>query len=317
MTVVPALDSDHAEALVFHVNIFILAILVLLLILKLPRALALFWSTSEWCNGHILLDRPYRPSAISQSYQNAYPPPSSKEVASEDSHTLFSHSHQPQRIDGKGNPILVSYPPHVASTIRFIRPLMATFRHRISPGFSAGQFMILLYYFGILIYASFYKSDPFTDPLRTGWVATGQLPFVFAFATKNNILGTLLGACYTEVNIFQVVSLPYSQHVCTQLNFIHRFLGRVIVIAANVHGIGYCMFNLLHTYITENCCQSTNGLLMELSCNKSNNQTTLGVLSRSFAWIVCYCVRLHWCGRKHTLSFSQRTSLVQFLCSLR
>lgn len=219
--VIPLLDTVHAEALVFHVDIFILALIALLVLLRLPRAFARLWSTSEWCNGHILLDRPYQRSTIAQSYQNAYPPPNPKEVATEDSHTLFSHSNQPQRIDSKGRPLTVSYPPHVASSLRFLRPLISMCRHRISPGFSAGQFLVLLYYFSVLVYAAFYKSSPFTDPLRAGWVAIGQLPFVFAFATKNNILGAFLGMSYS------------------QLNFIHRFVGRLVVVAANVHGIGY------------------------------------------------------------------------------
>lgn len=200
--VIPLLDTTHAEVFVFHVNIFILALFVLLVIPRLPRVLARLWSTSEWCSGHILLDRPYRRSAIAQSYQNAYPPPSPKEVATEDSHTLFSHSNQPQRIDGKGKPLIASYPPHVASSVRFLRPIMKMLRHRISPGFSTGQFIVLLYYFGILIYAAFYKSSPFTDPLRAGWVAIGQFPFVFAFATKNNVLGAFLGLSYAQVKSF-------------------------------------------------------------------------------------------------------------------
>ena len=202
-SVIPPLDTTHAEAFVFHVNIFILALVVLLIIPRIPRVFARLWSTSEWCNGYILLDRPYQRSPIAQSYRNAYPPTTSpKEVATDDSHTLFSHSNQPQRVDSKGKPLIISYPPHIASSVRFLRPLMKLLRYRISPGFSTGQFIVLLYYFGVLIYAAFYKSSPFTDPLRTGWVAIGQLPFVFAFAAKNNILGTFLGLSYAQVKSF-------------------------------------------------------------------------------------------------------------------
>jgi hypothetical protein len=207
--VTPPLDSSRAEILVFHVNIFILGIIVLLVLPSVPRMFARLWSRSEWCNGHILLDRPYQPpTTVAQSYRNAYPPPNSKEVATDDSHTLFSHSNQPRRVDGKGKPIIVSYPPHIASSFRLFRPLLVTLRHRLSPGFSAGQFIILLYYFGILIYAAFYESSPFTDPLRAGWVAIGQFPFVFAFGTKNNVLAMLFGSSYAQVSILRHVPFP-------------------------------------------------------------------------------------------------------------
>lgn len=206
--VIPPLDSSRAEILVFHVNILILGIIGLFVLPRVPRMFARLWNTSEWCNGHILLDRPYQPPTVAQSYRNAYPPPHSKEVATDDSHTLFSHSNQPRRVDGKGNPLIVSYPPHVASSIRLFRPLLATLRHRLSPGFSTGQFIILLYYFGILIYAAFYESSPFTDPLRTGWVAIGQFPFIFAFATKNNVLAMFFGLSYSQVSILRLAPFP-------------------------------------------------------------------------------------------------------------
>jgi len=72
-----------------------------------------------------------------------------------------------------------------------------------------------------MLYAGLYKSSPFSDPVRAGWVSVAQIPFVIALATKNNILGYLLGFTYEK------------------LNFLHRFIGRLVVIAANVHSLGY------------------------------------------------------------------------------
>lgn len=198
-SVIPALNSGHAERFVFHVNIFILALFALLVIPRIPRMLACLWSISEWCHGHILLDRPYRRTAISRPYQNSSRHLDPGVVSTDDSHTLFSHSNQPQRIDDKGQPLIIAYPPHVASSTRFLRPLVTLLKRRVSPGFSAGQLIVLLLYFAALVYASFYKSNPFSDPLRAGWVATGQFPFVFAFVAKNNILGMFLGLSYAEV----------------------------------------------------------------------------------------------------------------------
>jgi ferric-chelate reductase len=261
-SVIPALSSRRAERFVFHVNLFILALFALLVIPRIPRMLAGLWRISEWCNGHILLDRPNRRPTVSRSYQNSHRHPDPGGISTDDSHTLFSHSNQPQRIDDNGKPLAVAYPPHVASSARLLRPLVTILRRRISPGFSAGQFIVLLLYFGVLVYASFYKSSPFSDPLRTGWVATAQFPFVFAFVAKNNILGMFLGLSYAEVTFWQVISFPFSlDPFVLQINFVHRFLGRLVVIAANVHGIGYCRFvSINHTYISQKPSQFTNGL---------------------------------------------------------
>ncbi|KAF9465886.1 hypothetical protein BDZ94DRAFT_1188404 [Collybia nuda] len=218
--VLGALNSSRAEVLVFHATLFLLAIIALLVLLSAPRALARLWRTSEWCNGHFLRKGTYRrPTSIVRHYPD--PPSSSKEVASDDSHTLYTHTKHAERINDKDTSVILSYPPHVASCPRFLRPLVAPLRTRVAIGFSIAQGLTISLYSCILIYAAFYKSSPFTDPIRTGWVAIAQLPFVFAFATKNNVLGTFLGMGYER------------------LNFLHRFAGRLVVLAANIHSIGY------------------------------------------------------------------------------
>ncbi|KAF9266856.1 hypothetical protein L218DRAFT_857455 [Marasmius fiardii PR-910] len=76
-------------------------------------------------------------------------------------------------------------------------------------------------YLSALIYPSVYKTNVFTDPVRFGWISVGQLPFLFLFSTKNNLLGLLMGIGYEK------------------LNFLHRFVGRLVIIAANVHSVHY------------------------------------------------------------------------------
>lgn len=197
-------DNVDDPRLLYHTDLLLLSIVGLFFIVRLPRIIALFGTTSEWFDGHILRYIPYRPSTrVVQSTHRSRPPPSPKEYASDNSHTLYSHaSHasHAQRVTEKGAPVTMHYPPHVASCIKFLRPFLKLLRLRISPGFSIAQSFILSVYFSCLVYASFYKSNIFTDNSRTGWVAIAQLPFVFAFSQKNNMIGSLLGYGYEKVN---------------------------------------------------------------------------------------------------------------------
>ncbi|TBU43178.1 iron reductase [Dichomitus squalens] len=75
-----------------------------------------------------------------------------------------------------------------------------------------GGVAICALYFGLLLFAALYKISIFKDPQRAGLVAASQIPIVYVLATKNNVLS---------------------------LNYLHRFAGRLLVLAANVHAIGY------------------------------------------------------------------------------
>lgn len=72
-----------------------------------------------------------------------------------------------------------------------------------------------------LLYALLYRSDPFTDPVRAGYVALAQLPLVVTLAAKNNVPAWLLGTSYEK------------------LNYLHRFGGRLLILLANIHALGY------------------------------------------------------------------------------
>ncbi|EEB88280.1 hypothetical protein MPER_13966, partial [Moniliophthora perniciosa FA553] len=63
--------------------------------------------------------------------------------------------------------------------------------------------------------------NPFADPDRYGWIAVSQYPVALALAAKNSVLGGFLGVGYEK------------------LNFMHRFIGKLIVLAANIHCLGY------------------------------------------------------------------------------
>lgn len=196
------ISSD--QALVYHVNLLFIAMLAVFALARLPRAIALFGTANEWLNGYFLRHVQLRPAQRRVAAHNdGYPPASSKERpsanqwSSDDSHIPYTHA---QRLNEKGVPIAMRFPPHMAACMKPLRPLLTPLRSRIAPGFSVAQFMILAVYFYSLVYAGFYRSNIFTSPTRTGWVAISQLPFVFAFAQKNNVLGSVLGYGYEKVS---------------------------------------------------------------------------------------------------------------------
>lgn len=190
-------DNLRDIALLFRIDLVLLSIIGLFVVAKLPQAIALFGTTSEWFDGHVLHYIPYTPSST-----RSYPPTSSKtDFASNISHTLHSHDTIPttQRVTEKGAPVILRYPPHVGSCSMLFRPILSLLRLRISPGFSIAQSLIFLIYMICLVYATFYQSNIFTDQTRTGWVVISQLPFLFLLSQKNNVLGLLLGYGYEKV----------------------------------------------------------------------------------------------------------------------
>ncbi|KAF5389898.1 hypothetical protein D9757_003711 [Collybiopsis confluens] len=70
-------------------------------------------------------------------------------------------------------------------------------------------------------------------------------PFVYALGTKNNIMGFLLGIGYEK------------------LNFLHRFIGRVVLVTVNIHAMGYFYKWLLAKSFRESIASTENiaGLL--------------------------------------------------------
>ena len=233
--------STFASALLYHVDLVLLSITSLFVVAKLPQVIALFGTTSEWFDGHFLHYVPYNPSA-----KRSYPPPSSKtDLASNISHSFQSHA--TQRVSEKGTPSTKRYPPHVGSCIKLLRPVLTLLRLRISPGFSVAQSLIFFIYFICLVYATFYESNIFTDQIRTGEVAIAQLPFLFLLAQKNNVLGLFLGCGHEKVIISQSPTKKNHPKISgLQLNFLHRFGGKLVVLAANIHALCNCEFLFIY-----------------------------------------------------------------------
>ncbi|KAG6883586.1 hypothetical protein C0993_005307, partial [Termitomyces sp. T159_Od127] len=184
-----------SEELVLHVTLVILTVVGLFVLLRLPRALARFWHPSEWLRGHILWHMPYRHGRAQRVYASA-PDTCSKETAPGDSHILSVHNNNSKSHVQVQTTF--DLPPHIATCPEFLQRLVMLLRVRLSPGFSVSQAAIMACYFAALLYAGLYKSSPFTDPKRSGWITVSQLPIVIALATKNNILGSLMGFAYEK-----------------------------------------------------------------------------------------------------------------------
>ncbi|KAK2460219.1 hypothetical protein APHAL10511_007754 [Amanita phalloides] len=169
--------------LVEHVDILIGALVGFVILLRLPRALARLWKRSEWLDGHFLR----------YSARKVQVPP-----------TLRS-----------------SCPPHIPAYPAFLRPIVGPLGQSIAFGYSNLQILVMLAYLAIMLYAFSYHSNFLSTPVRPAYIAVAQLPFLYAFAAKNSVPGSLLGMGYQT------------------LNFFHRYIGRLVVLAANVHAIGF------------------------------------------------------------------------------
>lgn len=219
--------------LVFHIDIFLLALAGVFALFALPRAIARFSRAAEWRHGHILRAIPLErraPKPAMRSIQTlAFGAPAPDNVTSEESHTLHSDAHLIRHPAAKQEGW--SLPPHVRAWSSRVPTFANILRYRLEEGFSLGQALILMIYSVVLVYAGFLRSNPFADPLRTGFVAMSQIPVVYLLATKNNLLGMFVGLGYEK------------------LNYIHRYAGTLLVIASNVHSLGYIYeWTLNHTF---------------------------------------------------------------------
>ncbi|TFK83417.1 incomplete iron reductase [Polyporus arcularius HHB13444] len=243
-------DSD----LVFYVDIFLLGAVALFFLLLLPRGAVRFTHKREWVDGHFLrsvyLEGPAapanvlrRPSAkrqdviapVSPAY---YPPPSrynadsssydhqSKEqwgAETDVSHTYVSHAdllRKGSTASGRERR-RQNVPTHMPGVSTTFPTLAAFLRKTIRPGLTIGKAVILASYSAIVLYAGLFMSNPLSQPVRAGYVALSQLPVVVILGAKNNLVGMLIGFGYERLNYF------------------HRFAGRMFILAANVHAIGY------------------------------------------------------------------------------
>jgi ferric-chelate reductase len=227
-------DEFEPGPLMYHVDLFLIGLIAIFILLRAPRVLARLGRPSNWLkSGHILRSTtPQRPPLRPVGAGHTMTPEEKFEraIGSDESHTIATHEYwytksgQQVRSDAPipGGPA-PSYPVHFSATPSFLRSLLQPLNWRPSPGLSLAQLIVCAIWLGATLYTAIYKSTgPFTDPVRWGWIAGAQIPFVFAFASKNNVISAMLGMGYEK------------------LNFLHRFVATAVVASVNIHTLGYC-----------------------------------------------------------------------------
>jgi hypothetical protein len=203
------LDDD----LVYHADILIFGIILIFTLANLPRAYARFSRRSEWSQGHLLrsiiVPLPYTKPRTNLNLTLSYPEKapfgdfdnggSSITCAALPSQHRINLAHID---DEKALPKVPNRDPTVSS---IWHPVASVLRSRVHDNYSVNQVLLMLAYITIIFYVSFYKSDPFTYPHRAGFVITSQIPFVYALATKNNIIGMMVGVGYEKVCLINMI----------------------------------------------------------------------------------------------------------------
>ncbi|KAI9440697.1 hypothetical protein H4582DRAFT_1488315 [Lactarius indigo] len=238
----------NVPAFVVHIDVLLLGLFALYVASTLPRALVRLFQSSEISNGFFLrsgaqrtppgrrnstrtlfrADTLGRSGTVTISKGNAITPPvhnstdGAHTALGEDSKVTEAFSALVTPVVNRARGAQQSYAPtRVLRWTTIVRPSLAyALNFRVAPGFSLGKLLVLLTYSLIILYASFFRSNPFKDPNRTAYVAVSQIPIVVALANKSNWLSWLSGIGYEK------------------FNYVHRFAGRLVIIAANVHSFG-------------------------------------------------------------------------------
>jgi ferric-chelate reductase len=227
----PGVDSMD---LVFHITILILAIFGFFALLTLPRLIVRFTRASEWPRGHFLYTTTLNDShkAWKRKYNISSPLETTgrgapRYPASDDSHTLYSHTHLIRHNDEKG--LVLSLPPHLISWSGRYHRISTFLGKQCFPGYSIGRSILVLGYTSIVFYATVYKSNPLIDLQRSGLVAMAQVPIIFALGSKNNVLGMMWAAGYEKVSnetvipVFRHSDTPLRLIGCTELSVSYSF----------------------------------------------------------------------------------------------
>jgi ferric-chelate reductase len=196
--------ADIDEELVYHADILIFGLILVAAVTNIPRAYTRFSRRSEWSQGHRLyaaVTRKTMNPVINLNPPISYPIDSTKDFDLNTGPSLTACETLPYRGNMRLQDSEKELPrqPTPPQRVFPLSALTSVSRYRVHDNYSIGQVLLMLVYTGIIFYVSFYKSNPFTDPHRAGWVITSQVPFVYALATKNNIIGMMVGVGYEKV----------------------------------------------------------------------------------------------------------------------
>lgn len=181
-SVLSAWSSEHPDldmTLAYHLDIAISIVIIIFALLNAPRALARFANHSERFCGHIL------------RYVSLHDDPRIDPDAN-------SKKSLPMQIlqDTSGQEKLM----HMRMLSSLVPPVAGILSCPVHEEYTIRHVLLMAGYTAMVFYCGFYKSNPFSHPSQAGWVITSQVPFVYMFATKNNIVGALVGAGYERLN---------------------------------------------------------------------------------------------------------------------
>ncbi|KAI0794897.1 hypothetical protein C8Q75DRAFT_803744 [Abortiporus biennis] len=242
----------NALDLVYNVDVFLLCVLALFFLLTVPKIVIRFTQASEWTAGHFLhyitpqsgpLSAPSnrreltRPAAALQRSPTGRTFDSEKNIEDDDDPfrdpavNLYRNKssasaranllRNTSSASGRVRRPYENAPAHMPSWTTMLPRMSSIVTYPLRPEISIGKAFILTVYTCIMIYGVLYKSNPFTQPTRAAYVAISQIPVVILLASKNNLLGMLIGFSYER------------------LNFLHRFAARIAIICINIHALGF------------------------------------------------------------------------------
>lgn len=224
-----AAPAINQAMLVYHLDIGLICFAGLIILLALPRMLARLSRLSAWAEGTIFrrvtiasplfLTQRFDPSKfVSTDEVDVEKDFVNVDVTSSGTHsdTAVNWSTSTLNVSAVNGPPV--YMPSWSTLFPWAYFVLSS---KVRPGYSLGYCIILLAYTAVVMYVSLVDVDLFSSPSRLGWVAASQIPVIFILATKNNVLGTLIGMGYEKLNVF------------------HRWAGRLAVLAVNLHALAY------------------------------------------------------------------------------
>ncbi|KIM54758.1 hypothetical protein SCLCIDRAFT_136113 [Scleroderma citrinum Foug A] len=112
--------------------------------------------------------------------------------------------------------------PESASILFRLRNAISSgLTRRVNNRLSVAQVLVMIAYSAGILTSLNFRCQIFSRSIRGGWIVAAQIPFLYAFAMKNNVLGYLTGFGYEK------------------LQYIHRMVGRWMFVAAMLHAFGY------------------------------------------------------------------------------
>lgn len=213
----PSKELVDPSTLVYHLDMFLLIVILVFATFNAPRAIARFAHRSEWLQGHILysvtLKRKPRANVDTRSiYMHSDPQRAALNLDGGSSDAMHTQNvpyfpsqstHDEKALPPR--PLTIVAPTltqptwHMPMLSSLMHPISSLLHSRVHDNYSLGQVLLMAGYGVVMLYVGLYRSSPFVDFNRSAWVAVSQLPFVYVLATKNNVIGILVGVGYEKV----------------------------------------------------------------------------------------------------------------------